>query len=1383
MNQIVEENARTDGRMPQSYWDVEHSTVIEGYTTDFSVNAGNDVDFKINISDDPGSDYMVEVFRLGYYGGDGARMVASWTNTNGTVQPDAMFDATTGTADAGNWSVTDTWEIPEDAVAGVYLARVQRLDESGNPIEGAVNQIPFVVREDDRAADIVLQTSDTTWHAYNGWIGNNGEIGANFYGDSSGTIDHPDIDSAGDFAQDRAYAVSYNRPFITRGINGEQGGPAAGAQDYLFGAEYAAIYWLEMNGYDVSYMGGVDTDRLGADYLKKYESFLSVGHDEYWSGEQRYNVEEARDDGVNLLFWSGNEVYWKTRWETSFVDGQEYRTLVCYKETWAVQDPAAGPDDYYDLDPTDIWTGTWRDDRFIGNPLAGSEEDRPTLSGQPDLCNCAENSLTGQLFGPDATGEFGGALDVPADYSVLRVWRDTDIANGGALDIAPGILGYEWNTSPEDDYRPSGLIKLSDTTIPWSSILVDQGNTVQPGVATHNLSLYRADSGALVFGAGTVFWTWALTNNHDNEPYTANIENLAIQQFTVNMFADMGIQPAVADAFLASQGLVRASASTDFVAAVATIDELPETVAAGQPVLLTGTATDDDGDPLTDDGVVAVVELSFDGGTTWRVASGTTNWSYSWAPSAVQSYEILVRAIDDSLNMPVTSTLNSELVETTTPEAVTLFNPWTVFDGVMYDAGGALQIGTKFTTSSAGLVTELHYYRAATDSDDTDVRTGRLWTSDGVLLGTVTFTSGINESGWQTAALDSPAQLLAGQTYIVSYETADNYVGTVGQFGDSYADPFDLMSVSATSGGVFATGSGDILPTQSYQSTGYWVDVTFEPGEIQNDAPVFSSPTEFSVTENSPLAATAEASDIDGDPVFYSIAGGADASLFSIDGTTGKISFIKPPDFEAPDDSDGDNVYSFLLGALDQINTATTQSVTVTVTDDPNETDFLASTLFASGAAPVSEIVSDPTDYELGTRFTTAQPGEITSLRYWRGAADADDIDTRVLNLWDNTGALIASTSVTSAAGQSGWQVGVLDTPVQVAAGQEYTVSYGTTQNYVVDQNFFASAYTGPSGILGSPASAGVYAAGGTGAFPTQSYANSNYWVDVGFWSEPIANDAPSFTMGGSSFALPENQTYVTTVTAVDPEGDELVFAISGGDDAALFSLNGSNALVFNSAPDFEAPADLDGDNSYELILSASDGDNPATELAVTVTVDDVAPETGAGVSTLFTAGDAPALTVTNDPTDYELGVKFTSDTGGQVTGLRYWRGTEDAGDTDTRTLNLWDASGTLLASASVTSTPGHDGWQVAALDTPVEILADTTYIASYGTTQNYVASSQFFATDWVGADGELSAVAAADPNGNGVFNSGGTGLFPSQSYNATNYWVDAFVETGDALF
>ncbi len=153
------------------------------------------------------------------------------------------------------------------------------------------------------------------------------------------------------------------------------------------------VRWLERNGYDVSYTSEGDVDRDGSSLLE-HKVFLSVGHDEYWSGGQRANVTAARDAGVNLGFFSGNEIFWKTRWENS------HRTLVCYKETHANEkiDPEAN-----------VWTGTWRDPRF------GAQDGKKP-----------ENELSGTIFMVD---EGTTAIEVPAADGKLRLWRNTNIAS------------------------------------------------------------------------------------------------------------------------------------------------------------------------------------------------------------------------------------------------------------------------------------------------------------------------------------------------------------------------------------------------------------------------------------------------------------------------------------------------------------------------------------------------------------------------------------------------------------------------------------------------------------------------------------------------------------------------------------------------------------------------------------------------------------------------------------------------------------------------------------------------------------------------------------------------------------------------------------------
>jgi hypothetical protein len=314
-NEIVAENCLAGS--PPSEWEVQGAgeASIQGFATDISVDHGQTVQLKV---DTGASDYRLDIYRMGWYGGDGARLVA-------TVQPSAslpqnqpacLTDDATGLIDCGNWAVSASWSVPATAVSGIYFAKLVREDGTAG-----ASHVPFIVRDDDGGSDLLFQTSDTTWQAYNQYGGNSLYVG--------GPGTNPG----------RAYKVSYNRPFTTRGTSPE---------DWVFNAEYPMVRFLERNGYDVSYFTGVDSDRLGAE-IRDHRIFLSVGHDEYWSGGQRANVEAARDAGVNLAFFSGNEILWKTRWEN------DHRTLVSYKETHANAkiDPAPG-----------VWTGTWRDPRF-----------------------------------------------------------------------------------------------------------------------------------------------------------------------------------------------------------------------------------------------------------------------------------------------------------------------------------------------------------------------------------------------------------------------------------------------------------------------------------------------------------------------------------------------------------------------------------------------------------------------------------------------------------------------------------------------------------------------------------------------------------------------------------------------------------------------------------------------------------------------------------------------------------------------------------------------------------------------------------------------------------------------------------------------------------
>src|SRR5579885_813782 len=185
---------------------------------------------------------------------------------------------------------------------------------------------------------------------------------------------------------------------------------------------------------------------------------------------------------------------------------------------------------------------------------------------------------------------------------------------------------------------PPGVIYLSSATLNVNTYLRDYGLTDGNGTATHNLALYKDPaSGAIVFGAGTVFWAYGLATVQDGTPDALDPN---VQQAMVNLLADMGVQPGTLQT-----GLVAAVKSTD-TAPPASVISAPANGASfvtGQPVTISGGASDIGGQ-------VAGVEVSVDGGTTWHRASGTASWTYTWVPVLPGSYTIKSRATDDSLN-------------------------------------------------------------------------------------------------------------------------------------------------------------------------------------------------------------------------------------------------------------------------------------------------------------------------------------------------------------------------------------------------------------------------------------------------------------------------------------------------------------------------------------------------------------------------------------------------------------------------------------------------------------------------------------------------------------------------------------------------------------
>ncbi len=274
------------------------SHFIEGYCSHQSVTAGDEL--QIMVSTNPASQFEVEIFRMGYYGGAGSRLMKKLGPFQGTVQPDAPIEDQR--LRECRWEASVHFTIPDDWQSGVYLGRLTTLPESADEPYWQ-SYVIFIVR-DDRPAEIVFQCSDNTWQAYNSWPG-----GWSLY-----------TDPRGSHAAD--VSVSFNRPYgkypqifeVPQSI---------GSGEFLLW-EFPLAFWLEEQGYDVTYCSNADV--LESSQLTRCPVFLSVGHDEYWDLRQYDAVQQAIEQGVSVLWLGGNAVHVVSPLTDSGM-GQPLRTL------------------------------------------------------------------------------------------------------------------------------------------------------------------------------------------------------------------------------------------------------------------------------------------------------------------------------------------------------------------------------------------------------------------------------------------------------------------------------------------------------------------------------------------------------------------------------------------------------------------------------------------------------------------------------------------------------------------------------------------------------------------------------------------------------------------------------------------------------------------------------------------------------------------------------------------------------------------------------------------------------------------------------------------------------------------------------------------------
>lgn len=435
LNRIAAENQKPGA----TDWLLTHTRVdpkakyrcpwIEGYCSRTSVRAGETLE--IMVSANPASLVTADVDRLGYYGGTGARHITRAGPFPGRPQPDPPIGMER--LRECRWEPAMKLKIPRDWLSGVYLGKLTA------EASGIQSYIIFIVR-DDRPCDFLFQCSDTTWLAYNRWP------------DFFSLYDNETTRESGWYVGP-GVRVSWDRPYGKyRQIFDAP--LSQGSGEFLLW-EFPLAFWMEQQGYNVSYISNVDT-HTDAKGLLRAKTFLSVGHDEYWSIEMFNNVKAAVANGMNAAFLSGNSCDGLIEFFPSAA-GTPHR-IISRIGKFGMDDP-----------DIDRFAGQWK--RHGPNPAT--------------------------LMGARSTFPFNGTADWTCVNEKHWLFEGTGMKNGDSI---PGLVGWEHHGEPAD--------------IPGLEILargpVFSGG--RPQGVEYTATIYPGPKRNFVFNAASIWWSLGLSS-------------------------------------------------------------------------------------------------------------------------------------------------------------------------------------------------------------------------------------------------------------------------------------------------------------------------------------------------------------------------------------------------------------------------------------------------------------------------------------------------------------------------------------------------------------------------------------------------------------------------------------------------------------------------------------------------------------------------------------------------------------------------------------------------------------------------------------------------------------------------------------------------------
>ena len=402
----------------ERHWWIRHTGApgeVQGFTGQASVRQGEPVTLYVSTT---AREFRVTVLRMGWYGGLLARRVWHSGWVRGHAQRHHAVSAGTRTVSCA-WAPSLTMRT-DDWPEGSYLLR---LDASS----GGQRYVPLTVRSFSNAGKLVLKNAVSTWQAYNTWGGYDLYTGPHGY-------------------NHRSYAVSLDRPYDGKG-----------ADEFLV-FERKLINLAERLGLPLGYATSTDLDRE-PHLLHEAAALISMGHDEYWSPNERAHVTTARDAGVNVAFFGANAMFRRIRMAPSKLGPG--RLVICYKTSYT-RDPMYGKDDA-------LVTSDWREPPHRD----------------------PESSLTGTLYESNP---------VTADYVVVSpdswVFAGTGARTGTRL---KGLVGDEYDRVNPRYPVPKPIEVLSHSPLKCR------------GVHSYSDSAYYThQGGAGVFNTGTMRWVESL---------------------------------------------------------------------------------------------------------------------------------------------------------------------------------------------------------------------------------------------------------------------------------------------------------------------------------------------------------------------------------------------------------------------------------------------------------------------------------------------------------------------------------------------------------------------------------------------------------------------------------------------------------------------------------------------------------------------------------------------------------------------------------------------------------------------------------------------------------------------------------------------------------